>query len=142
MTEVQLGEHREEPRHRAAADPVHEVYEALVLGTRDYVRKNGFTDVVIGLSGGIDSSLVAAVAVDALGPEHVVGVLMPSRYSSEGSVTDSEALAANLGIRTLTVPIEPAHAAFLEMLAPSRSRAPSPAWPRRTSRPASAARSS
>ncbi|MEX2256767.1 MAG: NAD+ synthase [Acidimicrobiia bacterium] len=97
--------------------PVHEVYEALVLGTRDYVTKNGFTDVVIGLSGGVDSSLVAAVAVDALGPEHVTGVMMPSRYSSDGSVSDSEALAANLGIRAFTVPIEPAHHAYLEMLA-------------------------
>ena len=65
-------------------DPVREVYEALVLGTRDYVRKNGFTDVVIGLSGGIDSSLVAAIAADALGAEHVIGVLMPSRFSSDG----------------------------------------------------------
>ncbi len=98
-------------------DPVHEVYEALVLGTRDYVRKNGFTDVVIGLSGGVDSSLVAVVAADALGPEHVTGVMMPSRFSSEGSVADSEALAANLGIATLTIPIEPAHEGFLEMLA-------------------------
>ena len=75
-----------------------------MLGTRDYVRKNGFTDVVIGLSGGIDSSLVAAIAVDALGAEHVVGVLMPSRYSSDHSLTDADALAANLGIRTITVP--------------------------------------
>ena len=83
---------------------MHEVYEALVLGTRDYVQKNGFADVFVGLSGGIDSSLVAAIAADALGPEHVTGVLMPSRYSSEGSVTDAEALAANLGIRTLTDP--------------------------------------
>jgi NAD+ synthase (glutamine-hydrolysing) len=98
-------------------DAEHEVYEALVVGTRDYVLKNGFTDVVIGLSGGIDSSLVAAVAVDALGTDHVVGVMMPSRFSSEGSVSDSEVLAANLGIRTLTVPIEAAHAAFLDMLA-------------------------
>ena len=69
---------------------MHEVYEALVLGTRDYVRKNGFTDVLVALSGGIDSSLVAAIAVDALGADHVTGVLMPSRYSSEGSVTDAE----------------------------------------------------
>ena len=82
--------------HTAAADRAagssreHEVYEALVLGTRDYVRKNGFTDVLIALSGGIDSSLVAAIAVDALGAEHVVGVLMPSRYSSEGSITDAD----------------------------------------------------
>jgi NAD+ synthase (glutamine-hydrolysing) len=97
--------------------PLHEIYEALVLGTRDYVRKTGFEDVLIGLSGGIDSSLVAAIAVDALGAEHVHGVLMPSRYSSGGSVTDAEALAQSLGISTYTVPIEPAHAAFETMLA-------------------------
>jgi NAD+ synthase (glutamine-hydrolysing) len=94
-----------------------EVWSALCRGTGDYVRKNGFTDVVIGLSGGIDSAVVAAVAADALGPEHVTGVLMPSRYSSDHSVTDSESLAANLGIRTLTIPIEEAHRAFLELLA-------------------------
>ena len=88
-----------------------------MLGTRDYVVKNQFTDVIIGVSGGIDSSLVATIAVDALGPERVLGVLMPSRYSSEGSVADAVAVAANLGIRTQTVPIEPAHAAFLDMLA-------------------------
>ena len=95
-----------------------EVYQALVTGTRDYVRKNGFHDVVIGLSGGIDSSLVAVVAADALGPEHVHGVSMPSRYSSEGSSSDAAALAANLGIDYRTVAIEPAHTAFLDMLAP------------------------
>ncbi|HET9772680.1 MAG TPA: NAD+ synthase, partial [Acidimicrobiia bacterium] len=94
-----------------------EVWSALCLGTGDYVRKNGFADVVIGLSGGIDSAVVAAVAADALGPEHVTGVLMPSRYSSDHSVTDSEALAANLGIRALTIPIEEAHTAFLNLLA-------------------------
>ncbi|MGH9265027.1 MAG: NAD+ synthase [Acidimicrobiales bacterium] len=99
--------------------PVEEVYEALVLGTRDYARKNGFTDAVIGLSGGVDSSLVAAVAVDALGPDHVHGVLMPSRYSSEGSLSDAELLSDALGIERRTIPIEPAHAAFLEMLAGS-----------------------
>jgi NAD+ synthase (glutamine-hydrolysing) len=97
-------------------EPVREVYEALVLGTRDYVRKNGFERVVIGLSGGIDSSLVATVAVDALGAENVVGVLMPSRYSSEGSLTDAERLAKNLDIRIHTVAIEPAHHAFQDML--------------------------
>jgi NAD+ synthase (glutamine-hydrolysing) len=96
--------------------PVHEVYEALVLGTRDYVLKNGFTDVLVGLSGGIDSALVAAIAVDALGAEHVVGVLMPSRYSSAHSISDAEALVANLGIRSYEVPIEPAHHAFETML--------------------------
>jgi NAD+ synthase (glutamine-hydrolysing) len=95
---------------------VHEVYEALVCGTRDYVLHNNFRDVLIGLSGGIDSALVAAVAVDALGTDHVRGVLMPSRYSSAGSITDAEALARNLGIETYLVPIEPAHAAFGAML--------------------------
>jgi len=88
---------------------------ALVLGTRDYVHKNGFTDVVLGLSGGIDSALVAAIAVDALGADHVHGVSMPSRYSSEGSKTDAAALARNLGIDMLTIPIEPAFAAYVTM---------------------------
>jgi NAD+ synthase (glutamine-hydrolysing) len=97
-------------------DPVHEVYEALVLGLRDYVGKNGFTDVVFGLSGGVDSSLVAAVAADAVGPEHVHAVALPSRYSSAGSVTDAEVLAGRLGIGLTTIAIEPAHAAMLEML--------------------------
>jgi NAD+ synthase (glutamine-hydrolysing) len=105
-------------RVEPALSAEHEVYEALVLGTRDYVRKNGFTDVLIAVSGGIDSALVAKIAVDALGADHVVGVLMPSRYSSEGSVTDALALAENLGIRTWTIPIEPAHAAFEAMLEP------------------------
>jgi NAD+ synthase (glutamine-hydrolysing) len=109
---------RVEPRIEPTRTPVHEVYAALVLGTRDYVRKNGFTDVLVGLSGGIDSSLVAAIAVDALGAGHVVGVLMPSRYSSRHSIADAEALVSHLGIRSYTVPIERAHAAFEAMLAP------------------------
>ena len=100
-------------------DPGAEMYGALVLGTRDYVRKNGFTDVVLGLSGGIDSSLTAVIAVDALGAEHVHGVLMPSRYSSDHSVTDAEALSDNLGIEHRTIVIEPAFTALLEMLRPS-----------------------
>jgi NAD+ synthase (glutamine-hydrolysing) len=95
-----------------------EVYQALLTGTRDYVRKNGFTDVVIGLSGGVDSSLVAVLAADALGADHVHGVSMPSRYSSEGASTDAAELAANLGIDYRTVPIEAAHATFLDLLAP------------------------
>jgi NAD+ synthase (glutamine-hydrolysing) len=99
--------------------PVREVYEALVLGTRDYVDKNDFSDVAIGLSGGIDSSLVAVIAADAIGPEHVHGVLMPSRYSSDHSLTDAEKLCAELGIEARVIPIEPAHAALLDMLAPS-----------------------
>ena len=93
-----------------------EVYAALVTGTRDYVRKNGFEKVVMGLSGGIDSSLVACIAADALGADHVIGVSMPSRYSSGHSQDDASALARNLGIQYLTIPIEPAHAAFTEML--------------------------
>jgi NAD+ synthase (glutamine-hydrolysing) len=100
-------------------DVADEVYAALVVGTRDYVRKNGFSDVVIGLSGGIDSSLVAVVAVDALGAEHVHGVSMPSRYSSPGSKDDARALAESLGIDFRTIAIEPAHAAITSMLAES-----------------------
>ncbi len=117
ITEGHLGLPGKPPRVEPLLEPVHEVHRALVLGTRDYMIKNGFTHVLIGLSGGIDSALVAVVAADALGPDKVTGVLMPSRYSSEGSVTDSERLAANLGIPTLTIPIEPAHEAFTEMLA-------------------------
>ena len=115
-TDAHLRELGEPPRIEPELPPVREVYDALVLGTRDYVVKNGFTDVLIALSGGIDSSLVAAIASDAIGPDRVLGVLMPSRFSSEGSVSDAEALAANFGIRTLTVPIEAAHSAFLDML--------------------------
>jgi NAD+ synthase (glutamine-hydrolysing) len=103
----------------ALLDPDAEVYGALVAGTRAYVCKNGFTDVTLGLSGGIDSSLVAAIAADAVGPEHVHVVAMPSRYSSDHSVSDAEALAKNLGLDLRTIPIEPAHAALLDMLAPS-----------------------
>ena len=97
-------------------EPLEEVWRALVVATRDYVRKNGFSDVAVGLSGGIDSSAVAAIAADALGPQHVHGVSMPSRYSSDGSRTDAAQLAANLGIDFRTVPIEPAHAALVGML--------------------------
>lgn len=95
-----------------------EVYGALVLGTRDYVHKSGFSKVLIGISGGIDSALTACVAVDALGKEKVVGVAMPSRYSSEGSVADAKVLAGNLGIDLWEAPILPAHDAFLDMLKP------------------------
>ena len=102
-----------------------EVYEALVLGTRDYLKKNGFTDAVIGLSGGVDSSLVATVAVDALGAGHVHGLSMPSRYSSQGSVTDATALAQRLGIDLYDVPIETAHAAFTSVLSAALGAVPS-----------------
>ncbi len=97
-------------------DRIQEVYQALLLGTRDYVRKNGFKKVVVGLSGGIDSSLVAAIAVDALGAENVVGVSMPSRFSSDHSLEDAEALAEALGIRYIRIGIEPAFQAYLGML--------------------------
>ena len=91
-----------------------EIFKALVLGTRDYVSKNGFKKVAIGLSGGIDSALVAAVAVEAMGNENVYGVSMPSKYSSEGSVTDSEKLSANLGIELINIPIEKAFDAYID----------------------------
>jgi NAD+ synthase (glutamine-hydrolysing) len=119
VSDAQIGAPHEAARIEPLLAPVHEVYEALVLGTRDYVTKNGFERVLIGLSGGIDSSLVAAIAADALGPERVTGVLMPSRYSSEGSVTDADRLAANLGIETMTIPIEEAHQAFTHLLEPA-----------------------
>ena len=96
-----------------------EVWNALVLATRDFVIKNRFSDVVIGLSGGVDSALVAAIAADAVGPEHVHGVLMPSRYSSDHSISDAIALAENLGVEYRTIAIEPGHAALMEMLASS-----------------------
>jgi len=105
------------PRQIEPLDKLAEIYQALVLGTGDYVRKNGFKKVVIGLSGGLDSSLVAAIAVDALGADNVVGVSMPSRYSSPGSKTDANLLAKNLGIELKKIPIEKAFSSYLEMLA-------------------------
>jgi len=94
-----------------------EIWRALVLGTRDYVRKCGFTNVVLGLSGGIDSALTAAVAVEAVGAGHVLGVLMPSPYSSRGSIDDARQLASNLGIETMTLPIEAVMRAYDTTLA-------------------------
>jgi len=96
-----------------------EIYSALVLGTRDYVHKTGFKKAIIGLSGGIDSSLTAAIAVDALGAENVLGISMPSGYSSEGSRTDALELAENLGIEYLTIPIEETFRTALKMLRPA-----------------------
>ncbi|HET8852562.1 MAG TPA: NAD+ synthase [Ktedonobacteraceae bacterium] len=95
-----------------------EIYSALVLGTGDYVRKTGFKQALIGLSGGIDSSLTAVIAVDALGAENVIGISMPSGYSSEGSKTDAQELAENLGIQLLTIPIEETFRTSLKMLRP------------------------
>jgi len=114
-----------DPTVAAPLSPVAEIYAALVLGTRDYARKNGFADVVLGLSGGIDSSLVACVAADALGPEHVHAVALPSRYTSDLSNSDAAALSANLGIELRTLSIEPAYTAALGILEPAfEGRAP------------------
>jgi len=99
-------------------DPNKEIYQALVTGTRDYIAKSGFEKVFVALSGGIDSALVAAIAVDALGPEKVTGVSLPSRYSSEGSVSDAVDLAENLGIPLLSIPIENIHGPTLDLLLP------------------------
>ena len=99
-------------------DGLGEVYAALVMGTRDYVRKTGFSKVLVALSGGIDSSLVVTIATDALGQENVVAVAMPSRYSSEGSILDAKAVSENLGIELRTISIEDAFSASLDTLAP------------------------
>ena len=105
------------PPTNTPIDDVSQVYAALTLGTRDYIQKTGFQKVAIALSGGIDSSIVACIAADAIGPENIVGVAMPSRYSSEGSLVDAQDLADRLNIPLWRVPIEPAHAAFEQMLA-------------------------
>jgi NAD+ synthase (glutamine-hydrolysing) len=99
-------------------DALGEAYAALVTGTRDYLAKNGFGSAVVALSGGIDSSLVATIAVDALGADAVLGVAMPSRYSSTHSLADARELARRLGIRFEVAPIEPAHAALAHVLDP------------------------
>ena len=106
-------------RDQKPLDRLAEIYTALVLGTGDYIRKNGFQRVLIGLSGGIDSALTAAVAVDALGKQGVVGVAMPSQYSSKESLDDAKLLAKNLGIRFLTIPITEIFQAYLKTLSPS-----------------------
>ncbi|HID95543.1 MAG TPA: NAD+ synthase [Candidatus Latescibacteria bacterium] len=99
-------------------EPVEEIYQALVLGLKDYVSKNGFKKVIIGLSGGIDSSLTAAVAVDAMGKDGVYGVFMPSEYTSEESREDVEALVKNLGIHMEVIPITEIFGAYLRVFAP------------------------
>jgi len=105
--------------HPPIDDEIEAAYRALVLGTYDYVRKCGFRKAVVGLSGGIDSSVVAAIAADALGPENVQGVAMPGPYSSEGSIRDAKQLAANLGIELLVLPITSAFTIYRENLANS-----------------------
>ena len=104
------------PSTEVLADPLDEVYRALTLGVRDYVRKNGFKQVVIGLSGGIDSALTAVIAVDALGADNVLGVFMPSPYTSRESREDTNELARRLGIRLKTLPISPAFKSYLHTL--------------------------
>lgn len=99
-------------------DPIPEIYSAVTIGLGDYVRKNGFDSVVIQLSGGIDSAMTAAIAADALGPEAVWTISMPSRYSSPHSIEDARALAENLGLRFDVIPMDAVFAAYLEALAP------------------------
>jgi len=114
-----VGQPAIQPTIARQLDPLEEVWQALVLATRDYTLKNGFSEVGVALSGGIDSSIVVALAAEALGPQNVHAVLMPSRFSSEHSVSDAELLCQNLGVQHRTIPIEPGHQAFLDMLSPS-----------------------
>ena len=107
------------PLPNAGPNRVETAFRALALGTRDYLRKCGRREALLGLSGGIDSALVAVVAAEALGPENVLAVSMPSRFSAEASLNDARALAETLGMRHLTIPIEPAHQALLKMLQPA-----------------------
>ena len=123
----------------SALDEEREVYEALTLGVRDYVDKNGFESVVLGLSGGIDSALVALLATDACGPERVRCVVMPSPHSSVETQSDARAIAANLGVELDRAPDRRPMEAY-DVPSPSRFAGTDRAWPRRTCRPASAAR--
>jgi NAD+ synthase (glutamine-hydrolysing) len=107
-----------DPIAASPQQPAEEIWGALVLGVQDYARKCGFRQVVLGLSGGIDSALVAAIASEALGPENVLGLLMPSPYSSDHSISDALALAQNLGIETQKIPIAPLMEGFTQSLAP------------------------
>lgn len=104
------------PSDTRVLDELEEVYQALVLGARDYVQKNGFNKIVLGLSGGIDSSLTAAIGVDALGADNVVGVIMPSQFSSDHSQEDARKLAENLTIRVITLPIAAAFESYVNLL--------------------------
>jgi len=106
-----------EPQLAEPLEGAAEIYAAVVLGTRDYIHKQRFKKVIIGLSGGVDSALTATIASDALGPENVIGVRMPSRHTSEESLEDAAAVAESLGIELMDFPIEPAHRGFEEILA-------------------------
>jgi NAD+ synthase/NAD+ synthase (glutamine-hydrolysing) len=114
----------EGPLRPVSSSETEEVFRALVLGTRDYARKCGFERALLGLSGGIDSALTAVIACEALGAENVLGVSMPSRYSSSGSKDDARALAENLGMRFETISIEPMYTAFLGALEPAFAGCP------------------
>jgi NAD+ synthase (glutamine-hydrolysing) len=105
-----------QPPAQQPAGPVDEIYRALILGTKDYTGKNGFKKVLLGLSGGVDSSVTAAIAVAALGPENVIGVSMPSKFNSPETISDAEKLANNLCIEFHTIPIEPILAQFHQSL--------------------------
>lgn len=119
VVDVPLADESPVPGERAPLlEPLPEVYAALTTGLRDYVHKNGFEKVVLGLSGGIDSAICATLAADALGAENVWGIGMPSRYSSQHSIDDAAALAANLGIRFDLVPMDDVFAAYLDTLDP------------------------
>ena len=104
------------PRLSPCSSVNERIYKALVLGTRDYVRKNGFKKVLIGLSGGVDSALVAAIAVDAIGKENVIGVTMPSKFSSKGTRRDAKQVAENLGMAILEFPIDAVLDGYLDLL--------------------------
>jgi len=112
------------PRRADLPGPVEEVYRALVLGTRDYVDKNGFSRVVLGMSGGVDSALVAAVAADALGARRVTGVTMPSGYTSRGTHRDALAVCKNLGVEMIEIPIGPIYESYLESTRAAFKRRP------------------
>ena len=120
MVDITVGSSPKRPKlqnlsiHRL--DRLEAVYRALILGTRDYLKKTGFKKVAIAVSGGIDSAIVTAIAVDAIGADNVIGVALPSRYSSRGSISDAEDLCARLGVELWKIPIELGHTAFEEML--------------------------
>ena len=120
MEDVKVVDIRGKEEKPVWAGDEEQVFQALVLGTRDYLQKCGFQEVVLGLSGGIDSALVAVVAAEALGKDKVLGVAMPSRFSSAGSLADAEALAKRLGIRYKEIPIEDTFTAMLRSIAPAR----------------------